>query len=151
MCINGKGRLAASTPSTAGRTRSRSALLQSSDVVDAGYTRGMTEGTGSAGALTFRWSHIAVAASTIAVASLGTLTVIATVQRADTLATVALLLAILAFIIQIVVFIAQAWTSGQQMLQSQSMNADTQALLAELRETARATNDLLIRQFDRVL
>lgn len=113
-------------------------------------TRG-TESSDSRSGLTFKWPHVALAAIMITVASLSTLTVIAAIENVDTLATVALVLAILAFIIQIVVFIAQSWTSGQQMLQSQTINAETKALLAELRESARATNDLVTRQFDRVL
>src|SRR5262249_3663884 len=101
--------------------------------------------------ITFKWSHVALAAIMVTIASLSTLTVIAAIQNVDTLATVALVLAILAFIIQIVVFIAQSWTSGQQMLQSQTINAETKSLLSQLREGARAANDLVTRQFDRVL
>jgi hypothetical protein len=87
----------------------------------------------------------------LAFAAVGTLTVVATVQNVDALSTIALVLAILAFVIQIVVFVVQSWTSGQQMLQSEAINADTRSLLAELKESARGTNALLAQQYDKVL
>lgn len=93
--------------------------------------------------LTVSWSIIAFSATMLAVASTATLAVIATINDVDSLSTIALVLAILAFVIQIVVFIAQAWTSNQQMLQSQVLNADTRTLLVELQESARATNYLM--------
>ena len=42
------------------------------------------------------------------------------------------MLAILAFVMQIVVFVAQAWTSSQQVLQSESLHSETKALLTEV-------------------
>jgi hypothetical protein len=101
--------------------------------------------------LTVSWSIIAFSAAMLAVASTATLAVIATVKDVDSLSTIALVLAILAFVIQIVVFIAQAWTSNQQMLQSQVLNADTRTLLAELQESTRATNYLITQQLDRII
>jgi hypothetical protein len=101
--------------------------------------------------LTLSWSIIAFSAAMVAVASTATLAVIANVKNVDSLSTIALVLAILAFVIQIVVFIAQAWTSNQQMLQSQVLNADTRTLLAELQESTRATNYLITQQLDRII
>ena len=101
--------------------------------------------------ITVKWSMVAFACGMVAIASLSTLIVVTAVTDIDTLSTVALVLAILAFVIQIIIFIAQSWTSGQQMLQSETINADTRALLSELREGMRNTHELLGRHYDKVL
>jgi hypothetical protein len=76
---------------------------------------------------------------------------VATIVKADALSTIALALAILSFIIQIGLFIAQSWTSGQQVLHSEELNSDTRAILAEVRENARGTNQMISDQFEKVL
>ncbi|MGA3486383.1 hypothetical protein ACK8GG_00015 [Micromonosporaceae bacterium DT55] len=101
--------------------------------------------------VTLKWSVVAFASSSVALSAIGTLVVIAWYKNVDGLSTIALLLAILAFILQIVVFIAQSWTSGQQMVQSQAINADTRALLGELRESTNNTNQMLNQQYDKML
>ncbi|MEU7760192.1 hypothetical protein [Micromonospora aurantiaca (nom. illeg.)] len=101
--------------------------------------------------VTLKWSVVAFASSSVALSAVGTLTVVAWYKNVDGLSTIALLLAILAFILQIVVFIAQSWTSGQQMVQSQAINADTRALLSELRESTNNTNQMLNQQYDKML
>ncbi|MEV6816510.1 hypothetical protein [Micromonospora sp. NPDC051296] len=79
------------------------------------------------GSLTISWRMIAFSCALLAAGSTGTLAIVVPVKDVDTLSTIALALAILAFVIQIIVFIAQSWTSGQQMLQSQAINSDTRS------------------------
>jgi hypothetical protein len=82
------------------------------------------------------WGVLTVSLAIFAIVSLGTLSVVASVQNADTLSTVALALAVLAFAAQLVVSLAQANSGAQQIAQSERINADTQATLAELRATS---------------
>jgi hypothetical protein len=89
------------------------------------------------------WSGLAFAAGALALASTSSLAIVATIVKADALSTIALALAILSFIIQIGLFIAQSWTSGQQVLHSEELNSDTRAILAEVRENARGTNQMI--------
>jgi hypothetical protein len=90
-------------------------------------------------------------ASLLAIGSLGALVVVASVKKADVLATVALALAVLAFVIQILVFVAQTWAASQQTAQSQAVNADTRALLSELQTQTRDTNSVLTNQYNKLL
>jgi hypothetical protein len=101
--------------------------------------------------LTVQWRSVAIGGVLVAIAALAALVVVATVNDAGALETIALSLAILAFVIQIVVFVAQAWTSSQQMLQSETLNAETKNLLVEVRSASSGTQSLLTDQFDRVL
>lgn len=84
----------------------------------------------------------------VAIASLAALAIVASIDDADALSTVALALAILAFVVQIMIFIAQAWSGGQQLSQSHELNAGTMAALSELRTRASGTEQILARQVD---
>jgi hypothetical protein len=77
--------------------------------------------------------------------------VFAPIKDADVLSTVALALAVLAFVAQLLVFIAQSWSANQQMVQSEGLNRQTQALLAQVQVSAQSTQALLSEQFDTVL
>lgn len=57
--------------------------------------------------LAVSWQTVAVCATAVAIASLGVLVVVAHRQGADLLATTALEVALIAFIVQFMVFIAQ--------------------------------------------
>jgi hypothetical protein len=87
----------------------------------------------------------------VALGSLASLVIVAGVREADVLAVVALSLAILAFAIQIIVFMAQASSTSQQVSQAQRVNADTRALLSELQTQTRDTNAALTDQYDKLL
>src|SRR4051794_12858306 len=76
----------------------------------------------------------------LAVAAIAGLAVVATAKGADALSAIALPLAILAFLIQIVVFIAQAW-------QSQSVTTQTTGLLAEVQTSVRGMERLLEQRY----
>jgi hypothetical protein len=97
------------------------------------------------------WQRIALVTSLLAIAALAALILVASLKQADALSTVALSLAILAFVAQIVVFLGQAWTSSRQMLQSETLNAQTLSILSEVRTSAAGTQAMLLEQFDTVL
>ncbi len=94
---------------------------------------------------------VAVAAFILAVACLGTLAIVADQNNADALSTIALALAVLAFSVQIIVYVAQAATSHQQMLRSEQLNTETSSLLVDVRGSADATQLLVREQFSNVL
>ncbi|HXN01428.1 MAG TPA: hypothetical protein VN973_06005 [Candidatus Dormibacteraeota bacterium] len=64
----------------------------------------------------FRW--LAAAGAIISLALAATLVVTTRSNGSDVLATIALALAILAFVVQLIVFIVQTTAASQQMLQS---------------------------------
>jgi hypothetical protein len=109
------------------------------------------ESSEQSGSFVVQWRAVAITSCIVALAAIGALVVVATIKRADPLSTIALALAILAFVIQILVFVAQNWTTGAQMLQSQTLNTETKSLLVELRTSAQGTNAMLNEQFNKLL
>lgn len=108
------------------------------------------QGASSAG-LTLPWPALSLALGVVAVGSLGTLAVVATLGQVDALSTVALALAILAFTAQIVVTLSQAHAAAVQQTQVARVNTETRKLLAEISTQSEA---LLVNQretFARVL
>ena len=89
------------------------------------------------------WKGIAIAATLVAIGASAVLTVIATVKGVDVLATVALSLAILAFILQIILFIAQTGASS-------AINSQTSTLLAEVRAKVEGISTAVNQQTDRL-
>jgi hypothetical protein len=84
------------------------------------------------------WRHpVGIGVTLFGVSALVALSVVSSVRGADTLSVVALTLAILAFLVQIVVFIAQTLTSTQ-------LNSQTARVLDEVQ-------DLLGKRFDYLL
>jgi hypothetical protein len=97
--------------------------------------------------LVVSWQVLAVVLVLVTVASLTSLSIVATIKDVDALSTVALALAVLAFGAQLVGSIVQGQTSTQQMLQSERLNAETRSLLSEVRVTSqeiRATQSGLV-------
>lgn len=94
---------------------------------------------------------LALGAGIVAVASLSSLVVIAAIDDVDVLSTVALSLAILAFVVQIMIFLAQTWAAAQQRAQNEELNAETRVVLSKVEESVRGTQAAITDQFDRVL
>ncbi|WP_146766759.1 hypothetical protein [Micromonospora noduli] len=67
------------------------------------------------------------------------------------LSTIALALAVLAFAAQLIVSLAQAQGSAQQLTQTERVNSETQSALAEVRSTANALLTNQSDQFNKVL
>ena len=101
--------------------------------------------------ISLRASHVAFWAVAVAIASITALTVIAARLDAAVLSTVALTLAILAFVIQIVVYVFQNQTSSEQMMQSERLNNATRSLLGKIEATNTATLKVITDQFNFVL
>lgn len=104
---------------------------------------------GDAGSPT--WRTLGLASFVVAVVAMITATVVVGLKGADALASIALALSILSFVVQIILFVLQANTSNQQLFQSQALNSETQKLLEEVRVRATSTQDLLSGQFNTLL
>lgn len=123
------------------------------DEAHAEGVRAKPAGDASAGSGTFQlsWPLVAGAASLVAVSSVAALIILIAIRQTDILSATALSLAILAFVLQLVVFIAQAWTSSQQSLHSQMLNTETRLLLTEVRASAQGMERMMTSQFERML
>lgn len=69
----------------------------------------------------------------------------------DPLTTLALVLAILAFLVQIFVYVFQTNASNSATRRAEEINLDTRNLLTEIQTTSQATQKVLFAQFDRLL
>ncbi len=72
-------------------------------------------------------------------------------SRPEPLTTLALVLAILAFLIQIFVFVFQSHANNQTVRRSDELNAKTQEALSKIEANSAATQRVLFAQFDRLL
>jgi len=97
------------------------------------------------------WGWLSLILAIVAIASLGTVAVIAKKQNADSLSTIALALAILSFSAQLIVTLAQAYNGTLQIAQAGQVNADTRSSLAEIRATSNALLSNQREQFTEVL
>ncbi|WP_433387136.1 hypothetical protein [Micromonospora sp. KLBMP9576] len=97
------------------------------------------------------WSWLSLSLFVVSVTSLGTLSVIVSVKDVDLLSTIALALAVLAFAAQLIVSLAQAQGSAQQLTQTERVNSQTQSALAEVRSTANALLTNQSDQFNKIL
>lgn len=102
------------------------------------------------GTLRLQWRTIALGSCLVAVALLASAIVLINTSG-DALASVALVLAILAFVIQIVTFIADSFGNAQRDREAQRIYAKTRALLARIDEKTRQTNDTVREQYDKLL
>lgn len=94
---------------------------------------GTTTGNAS-GEARIRWKTVALWAVITALVSLTALAVVATIASADTLSVVALALAVMAFVVQIIVFIVQGNAASQQAADTAALNAQTLRALATIEE-----------------
>jgi hypothetical protein len=89
--------------------------------------------------LLISWRSVAVGATAIALSAAVMAAVVATIKKADTLSVVALAVATIAFLIQIIVFIVQAAATSQQELRAQQVYASTMKVLATIEEKTEGT------------
>ena len=111
----------------------------------------VSRANGVEGSVTVPWRRVAVGSGVLTVAAVGALVVVAAVSDTEALTTIALSLAILSFVIQLIVFISQASTANQALLRSEQINSDTRALLSQLKTSSEGTSALVQTQFDKVL
>ncbi|MEV4050420.1 hypothetical protein AB0J55_04465 [Amycolatopsis sp. NPDC049688] len=105
----------------------------------------------SDGRLLLKWKTVGIVGSLSGIGCLGVLITVVSIKDIDTLSTVALVLAILAFAIQIMIFIAQTSAATEQSRSTLEINSETKSILSELRTRTQATNDVLNLQFNKLL
>jgi hypothetical protein len=101
--------------------------------------------------LSVSWRAVAIASTTVALTSLVICAIIATINKADTLSVVALGLAVVAFTVQIMLFIVQAAAASQQSLRAQEIYGSTIRVLATIEEKTEGTQRAVSNINDRML
>lgn len=81
---------------------------------------------------------VAMWSSVAAVAAVAALIAVAAVNDADALNTVALYLAVIAFVAQLIMYVAQNESSARQLKQSQDVQRQTSMMLSEIRQQSAA-------------
>jgi hypothetical protein len=119
--------------------------------MDRNGDRSSSDANSSGRYLAISWPHLALGLTVITATALGTLAVVTTVNDIDVLSTVALALAVLSFVAQLIISISQGQAANQQLLQSERVNTETQALLADVRATSQGLLSTFREQFDMVL
>lgn len=94
---------------------------------------------------------LVVVLAVVAVAALAALVVVAAIQRSDELATVALCLAIVAFIVQVMVFVFQQSTAHEQSMRAEFIFGETKRVLAQVQERTQGTQAAVTRLDERML
>ena len=94
---------------------------------------------------------VAIASAIVALTSLATLVVITSVEDTGALNTVALSLAILAFVVQLIVYIVQTATANQQLLQAQQLHSATIEILAQIQEKSEGTQATVVTMNEKLL
>jgi hypothetical protein len=97
------------------------------------------------------WKSVAIALGILSVSLSATLVVVLATQNIDILSTVALSLAIIAFVAQLLIFIAQNGVAIEQSRQSLVLNAETKGLLVEIRTHASGSESILRTHFTKLL
>jgi hypothetical protein len=97
------------------------------------------------------WRVIAISALVTAVAAIAGLAAVAAAHGADSLATTALVLAVLSFSAQLAIAGSQFFLASREKAEANRLNIETRAALVQLNEVSRATEETLRTQFDRVL
>lgn len=97
------------------------------------------------------WRTVAIGSMLLNLGAIGTIATIATVRGGDALATVALALAIVAFICQLIVFSVQTWQSGEQLKQAERLNSETHGLIGEIRTRLESTHEMVATQYRELL
>ena len=96
--------------------------------------------------LSISWRNVALAAVAFGIVAVAALVVVASLRHTETLATVALSLAVLAFLVQIIIFLGQTSTQTAQVTRSEDIYGRTLELLADIRESSRHTQEAVKEQ-----
>ncbi|MDQ8040508.1 hypothetical protein RDI86_01420 [Cellulosimicrobium sp. XJ-DQ-B-000] len=87
----------------------------------------------------------------VAIASLTSLVLVASVRDADVLSVVAMALAVLAFVVQIIVFIVQTAEAGRQSREGQVLHGQLVALFSRIEERTQGTQVAVDRVNERLI
>jgi hypothetical protein len=101
--------------------------------------------------LSVPYSTVALGAGLVAAACLAALVVVASAKDADALATIALALAVITFIVQLVVYVAQAVDTRRNNELTQTLHAQLTADLGELTGRAKGTEATMATISDKLL
>lgn len=82
---------------------------------------------------------VATVSLLVSLGSVATLVVVSSVKNVDILSTVALALAILAFVVQLIVYVVQSASASQQLSDARALHGEMMAVLAALQERAAGT------------
>jgi hypothetical protein len=111
----------------------------------------MTEPVPTTPSFAVPWNWLSGALAILTIGAVTALSIVATVQEVDGLSTVALAVAVVALIAQLVIALAQAISGAQQTAQAERVNADTQSGLASIRAASDALLTTQREQFSEVL
>lgn len=111
----------------------------------------VSSGDDERGVLVVPLRGLAVASAAVALTCLAALVVVASIKDVDTLSTVALSLAVIAFVAQLIVFVVQTGATSQQMLQSRELHAELLRLLGEMGERTKGTEAAVTRMDEKLL
>ncbi|MEX5298530.1 hypothetical protein RCG67_07095 [Kocuria sp. CPCC 205292] len=92
------------------------------------------------------WRTLALTSAGVNFALLATVGVVGFVTSSDGLSTVALSLAIVAFVCQLIIYTVQTWQGSRQLEQARELNSATESMLAEARARIAGTNELVSAQ-----
>jgi hypothetical protein len=89
----------------------------------------------------------ALASLLVNLGAISTIAIISAVRDAGILNTVALALAVIVFVCQLIIYSVQTWQSGQQLQEARQLNANTLSLLAEARVRGEGTRQVVSSQY----
>lgn len=104
-----------------------------------------------AGDLTLPYRAVALAAGLLAASCLTALVIVAAVKGSDALATTALALAVITFVVQLIVYVAQAEQTRRENELAQRLHAELRAGLADIRARAEGTESTMATINDKLL
>jgi hypothetical protein len=94
---------------------------------------------------------LAISMAILALACLTSLIIVVAVRKENLLATIALSLAIVTFVVQIIVYVVQASVASEQLMQSQTLFGTIQGLLVKVDEKASGTQAAVTTMSDKML
>jgi hypothetical protein len=101
--------------------------------------------------LVLGWRTVAFVSSALAAALFATVIVFASIHNAETLASTALILAVVSFVIQFVAFVAQSLETKRHMQQNFAIYSQTRSLLSTIGATTAGTQSALVEQNRQIL
>jgi hypothetical protein len=89
------------------------------------------------------WRSVAIGSLLLNLVAVAAVTSVAAANDADALSTVALSLAVIAFVCQLLVYTVQTWQSGEQLRSAETLNRETLGVLAEARVRIESTHHMV--------
>jgi hypothetical protein len=146
-------RLAARTDSLWRRRKIYDALaaLRATRYINLGQTGAMSSPASERGIIRLPLSALALGSGVVALASLGTLITVVAIKDVDALSTVALALAIIAFVVQLIVFVFQGIEANRQSHDNQELHSRLMTVVSQIEERTQGTQKSLDNMNDRLL